>query len=133
MRPEYSDFAKAQKTKRQNQTRERVPGLELLSQAQVKAEHVTGHDAWDTYLSYIQSAVEKAQGYMAHLDALLTDPMVVDHSQIMRLKVEREACRARIEAWEAATSLPRQIIEQGEKARNVLIEIAGSEDDERAT
>lgn len=132
MRPEYGDFAKAQKAKREEKLRVRIPNLELLSQAQIKAEHVTGHDAWDTYLTWVQAAAEKAKEYMNHLDTMLADPMVVGHDELMRLKVEREACRARIEAWEAAIELPKQIIEQGEKARNTLIDLAGAEDDERA-
>ncbi len=94
--------------------------LQSLSQAQIKAEHVTGDPDWDTFLSYIQSAVENHEAEIAELKTMLESPHMVAPDDIMRLKIAIISCRARLSAWDAVISLPRDIKEHGEKARSLL-------------
>ena len=94
--------------------------LETLSQAQIKAEHVTGDPNWDTFLSYIQAAVESHEEELEQLKTMLESPVMVAPDDIMRLKIAIISCRARLAAWDAVISLPKDIKEHGEKARAIL-------------
>ena len=94
--------------------------LQSLSQAQIKAEHVTGDPNWDTFLSYIQAAVESHEAELEELKTMLESPHMVAPDDIMRLKIAIISCRARLSAWGAVIALPRDIREHGEKARALL-------------
>jgi len=94
--------------------------LEALSQAQIKAEHVTGDPNWDTFLSYIQAAVESHEAELKGLKTLLESPDMMDMDEMMNCKVAIIRRRERISAWNAVIGLPRDIKEHGEKARALL-------------
>ena len=51
---------------------------------------------------------------------MLESPHMVAPDDIMRLKIAIISCRARLSAWDAVISLPRDIKEHGEKARSLL-------------
>ena len=94
--------------------------LQTLSQAQIKAEHVTGDPNWDTFLSYIQAAVDNHEAEIEELKSVLESPHMVAPDDIMRLKIAIISCRSRLSAWDAVIALPRDIKEHGEKARTIL-------------
>ena len=94
--------------------------LQALVQAEIKAVHVTGDPSWDTFLSYIQAAIEKHGAEIEQLKTMLESPHMVAPDDIMRLKIAIISCRAQLSAWNAVIALPKDIKEHGAKARTLL-------------
>ena len=94
--------------------------LTMLSQAEVKAEHVTGDAIWDWFLSYISSAVEKTLAAKEALELQNADPLLVDDNQVRRIRIEIIRCQAQIEAWTAVMSLPKDLKAMGQEAKGLL-------------
>ncbi|MEE8607201.1 MAG: hypothetical protein V3S55_06345 [Nitrospiraceae bacterium] len=94
--------------------------LEALVQAEVKAEHVTGDPHWDTFLSYIQAAIEKHEDELVSLTTMLESPDMMNTDDMMNCKIAVIRRRERISAWKSVIGLPRDIKEHGEKAKALL-------------
>jgi len=106
--------------KANTKARESRPGLEMLQQAAVKSSSLTGNPAWDTFLSYLQAAVDTTKLQRDAFQDKLTDPDLVNTEEMLRLKSNITRCSERIIAWETAISLPKDIIAEGEKAKSLL-------------
>ena len=94
--------------------------LQALVQAEVKAEHITGDPGWDTFLSYIQAAIEKHEDELISLKAMLESPDMMNSDDMMNCKIAVIRRRERISAWNAVIGLPKDIKEHGEKAKALL-------------
>ena len=97
--------------------------LAYIAQAGVKASLLTGSPHWDTFLTYVQAAIEASRGQLVQLEAKLTDPMFLDPAELMRIKMLAAICRTRMQAWEAVLSLPKDLMAEGDKARDILARI----------
>ena len=96
------------------------PRLELLRQAAIRTELLTGSSEWDSFLGYIQAVMEETEAQRKSLIELLSDPLVVDHVHIMQAKIALAECKGRIDAWQAVIELPKDLIEVGDKAKGLL-------------
>lgn len=123
-RKDYQESLKTAQTERFAQKR---ANFELLVQAAVKAELLTGDPHWDTFLTYLQGAIETAQEHLTVWQQRLADPDVVDDVEMRRIKIELIRCRERILAWEAVKSLPRDLMTLGEEAKGLLERIPSEE------
>ena len=101
--------------------------LAYIAQAGVKASLLTGSPHWDTFLTYVQAAIEASRGQLVQLEAKLTDPMFLDPAELMRIKMLAAICRTRMQAWEAVLSLPKDLMAEGDKARDILARIQDAE------
>ena len=108
---------------RQERTAARRPQLEMLAQASLKAEHVTGHPAWDQFLTFIQAAIERERKALVSHETTLRNPLIVAHNDMLAAKVALVRCQERIWAWEAVMAIPAALIEGGERARALLAEV----------
>ena len=118
------DFERWLQTKSRDQRAQMdQPGLELIAQAGVKAGNLTEHPLWDTFLSYLQAGVETAKADVATLRTTLEDPNLNDHVQILGVKAALLLRNERITVLEAVIALPKEIIEQGGRAKLVLDKI----------
>ena len=111
-----SDFDELNKAKEQQQFKAMLPQLRMMQQAAVSAERLTGVPQWDTFLSYLQGAIETTQKQLATFEGALRSPDLLDPQKIMQCKVSALRCQERIMAWEAVLQLPKDLIELGEKA-----------------
>ena len=96
------------------------PRLELLRQAAIRTELLTGTPDFDSFLGYIQAAMEGTEGQRESLVELLSDPLVVDHARIMQAKIALAECKGRIDAWQVVIKLPKDLIQAGDKAKGLL-------------
>lgn len=96
------------------------PRFELLRQAAIRTELLTGNSEWDSFLGYIQAAMEGTEAQVQSWIELMSDPLIVDHDQIMRAKIVLAECKGRIDAWQAVIELPKDLIEAGNKAKGLL-------------
>ncbi len=106
------------------------PQLEGLRQAAVKAELLTGNEHWNWFLSYIQDAIETTEKHRAAFQAVMADSKTVSHESLLEAKIGIAECSARIEAWKVVMELPKDFIEMGEQAKNLIDRLDGKGDDE---
>lgn len=116
-RDEYRDLVKKQQQKVGVQRR--ASHLHLIEQAAVEAKYLTGDRHWDVFLQQIAYFTEEVRKQREGAARLLADPNVVSTDALLRAKIAVIECDARIQAWEAVIALPKQLIEQGEIARDV--------------
>lgn len=89
--------------------------LSLMHEA-VPMTALTQSPEWDRYLQLISGEIEKARRNEELLTAKITNPGVVNHDQIMLLKLSLQAWRSRRESFEHALALPKQIIDGAKRA-----------------
>jgi len=118
-RDEFSKTPGAMTARRERAASE-ARNLHIMSQAAVGAGNLTGHPAWDTYLTYLQAAIEATETQRATFLEKLADPMMVDHDSMIRAKLGLKECDGRLAAWRSAAGLPKQIIDNGDRARALL-------------
>ena len=116
-RDEYRAAIKEAGTQR---SADSVRDLKRHARSALEAEAVTGNPHWDYYLSYLQDAIETTDAQIAHLTSFLCDDTVVDHNQMMTLKLALAECKGMASAWKTARDLPKDLIENGEKATALL-------------
>ncbi len=94
--------------------------LEYLVQAEVKMGLLTGNPDFDVFLSYIQSTLNGLDERLGQARNVLCDPKTVNSDLITALKLEIAEVGGMIKSMEAVLSLPKGIMEEGEKARERL-------------
>ena len=101
--------------------------LQVVAQQAVRAEHLTGNEHWDAYLSFLQAAIERMTIVRDSHRAILLDPQNVDQDAMMKAKIGLCEAEAMMLAWETAMSLPGDLIRDGEIAKERLDEIGSGE------
>jgi len=94
--------------------------LHMIERAALDAVAVTSDPHWDLYLSYLQNAIEETKGQKARLMEKLGDSRVVESAEIMHLKLHIAECTGMLNAWIVARDLPKELMENGDKARSLL-------------
>ena len=81
---------------------------ELLRQAVVATEHLTGQPEWDVFLQRIQAWIDDERRKLAamaeHMPPNMTSEQVL---QAHRLMIDS---RAKVEAWEQVLALPKALL-----------------------
>jgi len=96
------------------------PKIALVRQAAVSAEKLTGDEAWDRFLSYLQAEWEKSSEQIAVWTAKLSDPTVVNPDEMMAVKIEILIWTSRAKALSEVMDLPKILKEEGAKADELL-------------
>lgn len=120
MSESLDDFKKRTGDRKAEQAAAHRPQIEMLAQAAIKTQHMTGDARWDWFLSFLQAAIETTAAQHVALAAVLSDPKTVAHEQIMVAKIALAECKGRIDAFNAALSLPKDLIEMGGQAKTLL-------------
>ncbi len=94
----------------------------MLDQAAVDATAMTNSPTWNIFLQHVQAAIDTTRKVRDAHERVMRDPLVVNHDQIMTAKLGFVEANATITAWEAVLSLPKEIIERGDRARGLLHE-----------
>jgi len=107
--------------------------LTLIKQGAVVGESMTGVPAWDTFLSFVQGAIDTTREQLAALGDTLASPDVLDHDRLLQIKVSMIRCKERISAWEAIVKLPKDLIEHGEQTQSLLDRMEHTDGDNRGS
>ena len=99
--------------------------LRLMVQAEVAAEDLMADQHWRLYQSYLQHAVDVLTDAVEEYKRSLVDPSTVNQEFISTIKSMATQAQAKIEALEWAIKLPRDIVQNGENAKDLY---AGEED-----
>jgi len=130
---DLSDFKALNKDLEKKRIETVVPHLQLLKQGVVVAELLPGVPAWDTFLSYIQGAIDTTREQHIALQGMLASPSILDTDRLLQIKVSALRCAERIAAWEAVLGLPKELIESGTKAADLLTRMETLHADDRGT
>ena len=96
-----------------------IRNLRLHERAGLEAQTVTGDPHWDHYLAYIQAAILTTEEQIEAFKAKLCGD-VVDYEGLLTIKLLLAKCEGRVEAWISARDLPKELIENGDKAHDAL-------------
>ena len=128
---DLSDFKALNKDLEKKRIETITPHLLILKQGVVVAELLPGVPAWDTFLSYIQGAIDATREQYAALQGMLASPSILDTDRLLQIKVNALRCAERIAAWEAVLGLPKELIEIGTKAADLLTRMETLHADDR--
>jgi len=110
----------AQEAEKRQTTDQIERSMRFLEQAEVSQEALMADPHWRHYQQMVQGAIEQTKTHLETLKRSLEHPDLTEESEIQRVRNQLFICRARIEAWEVAISLPKSIIENAEQARERL-------------
>ena len=115
------ELAKVQKEKAKN--RPQAPAsnnLKVMVRDAVHVEALTGDPHWDRFLSFVQAGANQTQEAIDHTKRILEDPRIVNHDAILATKLELAKFLAMKETIEWLLELPKVIMTQGSKARELI-------------
>lgn len=101
--------------------------LAMLAQAEVSARLLTGSPEWDIFLQMLQATVDRFKANRDSLDEMLKDPRLANADDIIRTKIQYIQADTYVRALEGVVSLPVDIIESGDRARDLLSRLDGDE------
>jgi len=121
-RKDYDEWADK---RRADTVTSQAGALKGLEQAAVAAKYVTGDVHWDRYLSMATATVEHISDGIGRMRDKLTDPMIVDQTDIIKIKLELAHLVGMKEMADGLLRLPTDIMKLGEKATLQLAGIGG--------
>ena len=123
MEADIRDFMKVQEMQRKGGLREALPMLRVMqAAAPVMEALVTGSDAWNRYLGYLQAQFDQAASRKHYAQDRLADPLVLAHEDLLKLKNDIVVADAILATLKFAMELPKAIIEDGHKVSEIISE-----------
>lgn len=116
-REDYLDLVERQSAAHTNGQR---TNLEMIRQAAVKMDLLTGDQCWDTFLTYLEAAAEALTVQRETTNRTLCGPQTVDPNDIMVLKFRIAQLDVQIATIRGIMALPKDIRESGDKAEDLL-------------
>jgi hypothetical protein len=102
----WKDFLAKKSEKKKNE--ESISAL-TLTRAAVDARILTGHPAWDKYLSYLQAMLEESMKVLENLETLLLSPATLEPQDLAVAKTRYLCVNERVETLRLAMKLPEEI------------------------
>ena len=91
-----------------------------LIQAVPKMENLTNSEEWDKFLSYIKVEIDAAEQAASALIEEMLLPSQWDATELVRIKAAVLVLRDRASILNAASAMPKKIIEAGKRAEEAL-------------
>lgn len=115
--------------------KERQAGLlpvlrQLQAVAPVMERLMTGTDAWDRYLTYLQGYIEQAQAAKARAQSMIGSPEAGDPQMLAKLRVDIIVADAMSQAWQAAIELPAALINGATEASKTIARFEAKNDED---
>jgi len=122
-----SDYLAWSNVSRAKNDRASIPVLDMLAQAQVKAEALTNDPIWDLFLSNLQAMVEQTEVQRDAFKHKALDPFTSDIDR-KQAQTAYFLCDERVKTLNGVISLPAEIKRNGEQAAIRLAKIGHSEE-----
>lgn len=100
------------------------PELRMLAQEAVRLEALTGDEAWDHFLSYLESALKTAERMHAAEDAKLRNPFLVNDDAIRMAKAHVACLQVRIDTLKEILLLPKFLKDRAALAKAQIADLA---------
>lgn len=98
-----------------------MPALrQLQAVSPVMQTLLTGSDAWDRYLTYLQGYIEQAGEAKARAQSKITAPEAADPLVLAKLRVDILTADAMADAWKVAINLPHVLINGATEASKTI-------------
>ena len=92
----------------------------ILIRDSVAAEHVTANEYWDRFLALVSGAHGKALHLFEQDRGILGSPTVVNHEQIMQVKLSMAKLDGMVAALNWVMELPKALIDAALPAKEML-------------
>lgn len=109
-REEVDAFARKFESAREARVPQASP--ELLRQAQVATDKLTGQPEWDVFLQRIQAWIDDERRKLAAMAEHMPPNMTSE--QVLQAHRHMIDSRAKVEAWEQVLALPKALLSPGE-------------------
>ena len=106
------DFQTYKKIAEENKAKPSGQVNQMFRQAAVSAELLTSDPHWDYFLSIIQEDINQTEELVKSLQEQLTSATIVNHDDIIKLKIGIAQFEARISVLRQMQEVPKTIIEQ---------------------
>lgn len=106
----FDQWAKREKEK---PVREKTVQTSLLKQAAVEAKLLTGHQAWDAYLSRLQVLVDEARGELNGLYERMGGPLTEEQLRLAYISINVFTERLRV--LKHCMSLPHDLVNHADE------------------
>ena len=114
------DHQRVVELRKRDHAKAREQELRQAAQAEIPIKDVTGSEAWDYFLSLLQAEVAKIDNALDSLQESTATDFDYDHASLARNKALTQQLMVQKETLAQVIALPKQIIDQGEKAKIVL-------------
>lgn len=114
---EKEDYRDLLDDRKKQQFKEQRPDLIQAIRSEVSATKLTGDRHWDRFLEHIQGVIDQKKEQKQRTEADLCSPSVVDHEQIVKLKLRLREDAGWIDALELVQTLPQELQDLGGEAR----------------
>ena len=111
----------------------RKPALTAMVQAEVGSGQLTAHQAWNWFLQILEARKQEAEEALAAIDVHARTSGDFSHEGLMRVQGDRRAWHSRIVTLEEVMGLPAQIVDDAEKAKELLESLKHAETNEKST
>jgi hypothetical protein len=96
--------------------------LRQMTQGQAPMEALTTSPEWEIFRNVIQGEIERLEKALDQLAPTFLNPETTTFEQMLGLKFNALIAGARVDALREVLGMPQVIIEDGEKARDILTE-----------
>ncbi len=120
MNYERKEFEQALEKRRLELVHKRRSEITQVAQATVPVEALTKSAEWNFFLSVLQSHIEELAGVIEGLRVADSVSPSFEHSDLAARKAQLMALHAQKATLERVRDLPKEIFEQGEKAKLAL-------------
>jgi hypothetical protein len=107
------------------------PVLSAMVKAEVGAGQLTNHQAWNWFLQILEAMKREAEEGLAAAEAGSRKSDDFSHEGLARVQAIRRAWYARAETLGEVMELPRQIVDDAEKAKEILETLNHAETNEK--
>ncbi len=94
--------------------------LRTFAQAEVQAQHLTGEESWDFFLSLVAHQIADAEKELLDLQERALQSQDVSYESVLSFQVTARIARQRIEILNEISGWPKQLVERGEEALKAL-------------
>lgn len=98
----------------------RETNLKQIRQEAPAAEMLTSDARWNVFLQVLEGLKRQAEEACRSFEESLASPGVLDHGQMIELKMQIARMRERIDTIRQVMELPQEMIERGKKADELL-------------
>jgi hypothetical protein len=114
------EFDALTEKQQKDRIRRQAPDLRAQEHAALSVSQVTGDEHWDRFLEVIQAKIEKLTAERDKADLALKNSDDFSPDTLINQKLAVRLFGKEIEALEWAIDQPRIIMEQGERAKELL-------------
>ncbi len=107
-------------SRKRGQTQTNQRELRRVALGMTGAKQLTGDPNWDVYLGVVQALIDGVAGDIESARILLADGLDTEHAVMLEQKMKLQFLRGRLLALEEVIGIPAVLLEQGEKAAELL-------------